>query len=108
VEGGWVDRVELNQLEPSLAIRGLEHRNVRPDALEAHHTVNPTALDQPFALQLESKLDKERCGGGEVVDHDAHVIHASDRHAFNGRPHPEPTGRSPSSSCVFAPTGLLF
>src|SRR5437667_11883428 len=80
-----------------MAIRGLEHRNVRPDALEAHHTVNPTALDQAFALQLESKLDKERCGGGEVVDHDAHVIHALDRHAFNGRPHPEPTSRSPSS-----------
>jgi hypothetical protein len=34
-------------------------------------------------MQLESKLDEERRRGGEVVDHDANVIHALDRHALD-------------------------
>jgi hypothetical protein len=74
--------VKRRQLEPSVAVRGLHHRDPRPDALEPHHAVHPTALDQPLALELESELDEERRRGREVVDHDAHVIHASDRHAL--------------------------
>ena len=34
-------------------------------------------------LQLESELDEERRRGREVVDHDAHVLHALDRHALD-------------------------
>ena len=34
-------------------------------------------------LQLESELDEERGRGREVVDHDAHVLHALDRHALD-------------------------
>ena len=37
-----------------------------------------------LALQLESELDEERRRGREVVDHDAHVLHALDRHALDG------------------------
>src|ERR671923_3091430 len=76
--------VKLRQLEPSVAIRRLQHRDLRADALETHHAVHPTALDRSLALQLESELDEERRRGGEVVDHDAHVVHALDRHALDG------------------------
>ena len=51
--------VKLRQLEPSVAIRGLHHRDLRPDALKPHHPVHLTALDRPLALQVE-------CG---IVDH---------------------------------------
>jgi hypothetical protein len=60
--------VKLRQLESSVAIRGLLHRDLRADALETHHAVHPTALDRSLALQLESELDEERRRGGEVVD----------------------------------------
>ena len=76
--------VKLHQLEPSVAVRSLHHRELHPDALEPHHTVHPTALDLPFTLQLESELDEERRRGREVVDHDAHMLHALDRHALDG------------------------
>jgi hypothetical protein len=76
--------VKLHQLEPSVAVRGLHHRELHPDALEPHHAVDPTALDQPLALQLESELGEEGRRGREVVDHDAHVLHALDRHALDG------------------------
>jgi hypothetical protein len=72
--------VELHQLEPSVAVRGLHHRGVPADALESHDAVHPTAPDLPLALQLEAELDEERRRRREVVDHDAHVLHALDRH----------------------------
>src|SRR3989442_9722306 len=75
--------VKLRQLEPSVAVRGLHHHNLRPDALEPHHAVHPIALDRPLALQLESELDEERRRGREVVYHDAHVVHALDRHGLD-------------------------
>ena len=40
-------------------------------------------LDRPLALQLEPQLDEERRRGREVVDHDAHVLHALDCHALD-------------------------
>ena len=83
--------VELHQLEPSVAVRGLNHRVLHPDALEPHHAIDPTALDRPLALQLESELDEERRRGREIVDHDAHVLHALDRHALDGRRHDGPS-----------------
>jgi hypothetical protein len=73
-------RVKLHQLEQSVAVRGLQHREVHLDALEPHHAVHPIALDLPLALPLESELDEERRRGRQVVDHDAHVLHALDRH----------------------------
>jgi hypothetical protein len=36
--------VELHQLEASVAVRGLQHRALHPDALEPHHAVHPIAL----------------------------------------------------------------
>ena len=79
-----LDVKSRTQLAHRVAVRGLHHRDLRPDALEPHHAVHPTALDRPLALQLESELDEERRRGREVVDHDAHVLHALDRHALDG------------------------
>jgi hypothetical protein len=55
--------VELHQLEPTVAVRGLHHRDLRPDALEPDHVVHPTAPDRPLALQLESEFDASRLKG---------------------------------------------
>jgi hypothetical protein len=76
--------VELHQLEPSVAVRGLHHRVLHPDALEPDHAVHPTALDLPLSLQLESEFDEERRRGRQVVNHDADVLHALDCHALDG------------------------
>src|ERR671923_1755255 len=76
--------VKLRQLESSVAIRGLQHGDLRAHTLETHNAVHPTALDRSLALQLESELDEERRRGREVLDHDAHVVHALDRHALDG------------------------
>jgi hypothetical protein len=67
-----------------VALRGLQHRGVDPDALEPHHAVHPFVLDRHLADQLESELDEERRRRREIVVHDAHVIHALDRHALEG------------------------
>jgi hypothetical protein len=75
--------VKLHQFEPSMAVRSLQHRYVHADALEPHHTVHPTALDRPLTQHLESELDEEPRRGRKVVDHDAHVLQALNRHALD-------------------------
>jgi hypothetical protein len=66
-------RVELRQLEASVAVWGLHDRGLCPDALEPHDTVHPPALDRPLALQLESERDEELSRGCEIVNDDAHM-----------------------------------
>src|SRR5262252_7424900 len=73
-------RVELRQLESSMAVRGLHDRDLCPDAVEPQDAIHPPALDRPLALQLESELDKELSRGREVINDDAHVVHPLDRH----------------------------
>ena len=46
----------------------------------AHHTVHPTAVDRPLTQHLKSQLDEVRRPGRGVVDHDAHIFQALDRH----------------------------
>jgi hypothetical protein len=77
--------VELRQLESSVAVRSLHHRNLRPYALEPHDAIHPAALDGPLALQLESELDEELGRGREVVNDDADVLHPLDRHVLDGK-----------------------
>jgi hypothetical protein len=52
---------------------------------ETHHAVHPAALDRSLTQHLESELDEERRRGREVVDYDAHVFQALDRHVPDGR-----------------------
>src|SRR4051794_12859947 len=49
-------RVELDQLEPPVAVRGVQERELRPDAVEPDDAIHRAALDRPGALQLESQL----------------------------------------------------
>ncbi len=67
-----------------MAVRGLQHGDLRPDAVEPHDAVHPAALDRPLTLQLESEFDEELDCGREVVNHDADVVHPSDRHVLDG------------------------
>src|SRR5207245_2606990 len=78
-------RVEFRQLESSMAVRGLQDRDLCPDAIEPHDAVHPAAFDRPLALQLESEFDEELGCGREVVNHDADVLHPLDRHVLDGK-----------------------
>ena len=73
-------RLELGQLDPSVAVRGLQHRDLRLHALEADDAVHPLPLHRRPALTLEAQLDEEVDRGREVVDHDPDVFHPLDRH----------------------------
>src|ERR1041385_3833964 len=77
--------VELRQLESSMAGGGLQHRDLRANALEPNDTVGPAALDRSLALQLESEFDEELDRGREVVHDDADVLHSLDRHVPDGK-----------------------
>jgi hypothetical protein len=77
-------RVEFRQLKSSVAVRGLQERDLRPDAVEPHDAVHPAALDRGPSLQLESKFDEELGCGREVVNHYADVLHPLDRHVLYG------------------------
>jgi hypothetical protein len=70
---------------PSVAVRSLHHRSVRPYALEPHDAVHPATFDGPLALQHESELDEELSRGHEVVNHDADVLHPLDSHVWSVR-----------------------
>jgi hypothetical protein len=63
----------------------LHERIFHLDAVERHDAVHPAALDRPLALQLESELDEELGCGREVINHDADVVHALDRHVLDAR-----------------------
>ena len=43
-------RVELGQLEPSVAVWGPHRRDVRPDSLEPNDVIHPAALDRCLAF----------------------------------------------------------
>ena len=60
-------RVVLRELELCVAVRGLHHRDVRPDAIEAVDPVHRAAFDGRLALQLEPERGEELGRGREVV-----------------------------------------
>ena len=65
-----------------MAVRGLQHRNLCPNSVQAHNAVHPGALDRSRALQFKSEFYKELDGGRKVLNHDADVLHALDRHVL--------------------------
>lgn len=77
-------RVELHQLQPSVAVRGGQHRELHPDAVEPDDAIDPAVLDLSLPARLKAEIEEEGPRGGEVVDHDAHVVHPLDRHALDG------------------------
>src|SRR5215216_4153991 len=73
-------RVELVQLDPSVAVRRAQQRDGSTDVLKADETIYRGALDERLALQLESEFEKEGLRGFEVVDDDEDVVHPLNRH----------------------------
>jgi hypothetical protein len=76
-------RVELDELESSVAVRRLHHRIRHPYAFEPHNAIHPATIDGPLATRLKSELDEELNRGREVVNHNAHVVHSLDSHVFS-------------------------
>jgi hypothetical protein len=73
-------RVEAGQLDPSVAVWGPQHRDVRPDSLEPDNAIHPAALDRCLAFQFEPKLDEEGHGRRKVIDDDADMVHPLNCH----------------------------
>src|ERR1700733_2285347 len=71
-------RVEFRQFESSVAVRGLQHRDICPDAFESYNAIHPASLDPPLSLKLKAKFDEEFCGCREIINHDADVLHPFD------------------------------
>src|SRR2546427_180672 len=82
-------RVELVQLDPSVAIRCAHQREGSTDVLKANETIYGGALDGRLALQLESEFEKEGLRGFKVVDDDEDIVHSFKRHIL---PFPSLTG----------------
>src|SRR5215218_4221951 len=75
-------RVELVQLDPSVAVRSAPQREGSTDVLKADETIYRGALDGRLALQLESEFEKKGLRGLKVVDDDEDVIHSFKRHVL--------------------------
>src|SRR5207237_5556661 len=76
-------RVELVQLDPSVAVRSAHQREGSTDVLKADETIYRGALDGRLALQLESEFEKERLRSLKVVNHDENVVHSLKRHVIS-------------------------
>ena len=76
-------RVELVQLDPSVAVWSAHQREGSTDVLKADETIYRGALDGRLALQLHTKFDKECLRSLKVVDHDEDVVHPLERHVFS-------------------------
>jgi hypothetical protein len=74
-----------HQLEPSVAVRSVHHRDLRPYALEPHDAVHRAAFDGHLAQQHESELGEELGRGREVVDDCADVVHPLDSQVLDGK-----------------------
>src|SRR5262245_46065147 len=73
-------RVELVQLDPSVAVPSAHQRESSTDVLKANETIYRGALDGRLTLQLHTKLEKERLRSLKVVHHDEDVVHPFKRH----------------------------
>src|ERR1700683_5181085 len=73
--------VEFCQLKPALAVRRTHHCDVDSYILEPGDPIHPRPLYSRLALQLQTKLEKERNSGLKIVANDAEGVHPLDRHA---------------------------
>src|SRR5687768_18074266 len=75
-------RMELVQLDLSVAVRSAHQREGSTDVLKADETIYRGALDGRLALQLESEFEKEGLRGLKVVDDDEDVVHSFKRYVL--------------------------
>jgi len=78
-------RVELHELDFSMAGRVPQHRELHLDPVEGDDALYPLARDLALASRLQAELDEEVDRGLEVVDHDADVFHLLDPHGLDSR-----------------------
>jgi len=79
-------RVELGQLNPTVAVRGPHRRDLALNVLKPNDKVHPASLEWHLALQLHTKLDKKRLRSLKVVDHDKNVVNPLKRHLSSSHP----------------------
>src|SRR5687767_8814217 len=77
-----VGRVELVELDATVAVRGPHQREGGANVLEPDQAVDRTSLDLRLAFELEAEFDEERLGRLEVVDNDENVVHPLNRHVL--------------------------
>lgn len=73
-------RVELVQLDQSVAVRCAQKREGSADILKPNESIYGGTLDGRLTHQLESEFEKEGLHGFEVVDDDEDVIQSLDSH----------------------------
>lgn len=74
----WI--AKLRQLKPPVPIGGPHHHDVDLDTFKPVDAVHPLSLDRRLTLPLQTELGKESNSGCKVVDDDADVVQALDRH----------------------------
>src|SRR2546421_8719780 len=79
-----VGRVELVELDATVAVRGPHQREGGANVLEPDQAVDRRSLDLRLAFELEAEFDEERLGRLEVVDNDENVVHPLNRHIPGG------------------------
>src|SRR6266540_5428506 len=77
-----VGRVELVELDATVAVRGPHQREGGANILEPDQAVDRRSLDLRLAFELEAEFDEERLGRLEVIDNDENVVHALNRHVL--------------------------
>src|SRR5438477_8532593 len=75
-------RVELVELDASVAVRRTHEREGGANAVEADQAVDRRSRDLRLAFELEAELDEERLGCLEVVDDYENVVHPLHRHVL--------------------------
>src|SRR5207302_9134281 len=75
-----VGRVELVELDATMAVRGPHQREGGANVLEPDQDADRRSLDLRLAFELEAEFDEERLGRLEVVVNDENVVHPLNRH----------------------------
>src|SRR5436305_9227391 len=83
-----VGRVELVELDATVAVRGPHQCEGGANVLEPDQAVDRRTLDLRLAFELEAEFDEERLGRLEVVNNDENVVHPLNRHGAYSHPLP--------------------
>jgi hypothetical protein len=70
----------LRQFEPARGVRDPHHRVLASHVVESDNVSRPPSFDRYPAFQLHAEFGEESDGGVEVVDDDADIVHALNRH----------------------------
>src|SRR3954454_10464908 len=69
-------RDESRKLESALAVRGAHHGDLDVLITQSGNTPRPLSVDRGLSFELEPELAKELDCGRQILNDDAHVVHA--------------------------------